>query len=1068
MRRVLKPALLEGAREPTALLVREDWIWRGEQRLDAVFVARDGNPTSDWRASVAKYLSLAGKIIETDDAAIILFDEPQIVDCSALGSALPLRKLHGALSSFPFKEPQSERLTTDIKDTLLIMRHGAIQKTELTSFQQADLANWYDVSAIVIETGTAPSRRPGVPDVTPLSLSREHLFEQTYFDAGLRDVRDAVGRAPNKTQWSEVARRIGARLVLAIIAVAFGVAVLTGSMSASGLLAPVVAMGSAVIAFILYRRLAGRRSAEAQKGTGQAKTSPAASAKRSLATFITVIMLAVIGVFVAVMASKNSGGDLTGLIAGGLMVLAVLAASYWVGNLFGSSGASVAPANQSADTTESDSSTLRGKGFLRRLFEKLLQNTPLTDLALRKYDRRIAELKRLFGEGRLEEALKKSLSLGEEPPPDMDVHADAPIAGPGIRERLKIQATRGKPQHPLAALPDGAREELEALYRAHAEKCVANGDIEHAAFILSELLNDAEAAVKVFADAGKFAIAARLAQGRRLSPTLFIPLWYKAGEHERALRLAERHDAYELLLRSTDDAHEAFRTHVRRIWSERLAVVGDYAAALATSEPLAGEDEAIQGRRQDWMSEGLRAMNMDAPIIARALKALRLADDASVDPAMSALQQLLQEQNLDGARQRKHLAELLLEPGFESGTLEAYRSKRLPFVADKLSRALLIDHAQFGLLSSRDLVSSLADAGGQTTLATDIRRLPRVMKQNIAAAPQRLIVNSKSGALAVVACAPMRGRRLLIAYEDGSLRLFDARNTEVWRDQLWNPRAIVPISPGRLAIVIREEPGERRLSIVDTETLRHVDIGPLDLQAWSTTAASHGWLVYDGKQVLNLRLDQFLAPLSGGTVETLESHWATPITIDGRVRALTFASESGDALWLFERSDGALERWRVSRNDLRTSYYALSFPAAAQTPTLTTDFSTFEFFGKTGKRERLVPSFVSHDNAITAEQPFPTIHVRTGNRRPSQHRCLPMAVDGSNGPAIAMLRPSDRSALELSFDGAKDIAMRDSFTGDIVVVWDDAGRMVKLTTDNAEAQSFNASLTERPAAKPSQ
>lgn len=1063
MHRVLKPALLEAAREPTTLLVREDWIWRGHQRLDAIYVARDGDSTADWRSSAAKYLSLAGTIIETDDAAIILFDEPQLIDCSTLGSAQPLKRLHGALSSFPFKEPQSKRLATVIKDTLLIMRHGAIQKTELSRFGKADLANWYDVSAVVVETGMAPSRRPGVPDIAPLAMSRAHLFEQTYFDAGLRDVRDAVGRVPDKIQWTEVARRIGGPLVFALIAVALGIAVLSGSIPASGFIAPAVAMASAIAAFFLYRRLASRRSV--QKRNGHASGYPAAAGKRLPPTFFTVIVLAVIGMLIALSTSKNSPGDLTGMIVGFLIVLAVVSIAYWVGNLFGSAGASDAPANQSADTTESDSSAPRGKGYLRRLFEKLLQNTPLTDLALRKYDRRIAELKRLFGEGRLEEALKKSLSLGEELPPDMDIHADAPIAGPGIRERLKIQATRGKPQHPLAALPDGAREELEALYRAHAEKCVANGDIEHAAFILSELLNDAEAAVKVFADAGKFAIAARLAQGRRLSPTLFIPLWYKAGEHERALRLAERHDAYELLLRSTDESHEAFRTHVRRVWSERLAAVGDYVAALAISEPLDGEDEAIQGRRQDWMAEALKAANMDAAILARALKALRLADDASIDPAMSAMQHLLQEQNLEGARQRKRLAELLLEPDFEPGIVKAYRRQRLPRVADQLTRALLVDHAQFGLLSSRDLVSSLADAGGQTTLAADIRRLPRVTKPNLAAVPQRLIVRPKSGAMGVAACAPMRGRQLLIAYEDGSLRLFDARNTEVWRDQLWNPRDIVPIFPGRLAIVIRDEPGERRLSIVDTETLRHVDVGSLDVQAWSTTAASHGWLVYDGKQVLNLRLDQFLAPLSGGTIETLEYHWATPITIEGQVRALTFASESGDALWLFERSDGALERWRVARSDLRTSYYALLFPVAARGPTLTTDFTTFEFFGKTGKRERLVPTFVTHDRVTTAEQPFPTIHVRTGNRRPSQHRCLPMAGDGSNNPAIAMLRPSDQSALEITFDGAKDIAMRDSFTGDIVVVWDDAGRMVKLMTDNAEAQSFNASLIETTAAK---
>lgn len=1065
MRRVLKPAPLEGAREPTALLVREDWIWRGQQFLDGIYVARTGDQAEDWRASAADYLPLAGSIIETDDAAIILFDEAQTVDCSMLGAALPLRRLHGALSSFPFKTPQNDRLAAAIGDTLLIVHQGAVRKTELSRFRQADLANWYDVSEVVIETGVAPSRRPGVPDVTPLKMSREHLFEQTYFDAGLRDVREAVGRVPDKIRWSEVVRRFGGPLVIALFAVALGVAVLSGLIPASKLLAPVVATFSALVAFTLYRMLAIRRSAQTRQG--QAKASSTSPNKRASSN-IPIIIVAVVALFTAVLRSNSSGGGLTGILAGAMVVLAVVWLFYRVGGRFGITGSSAAAASKSADANESGSAPQRDAGFLRRFFEKLLQNTPLADLALRKYDRRVAELRRLFAEGRLEEALKKSLALGEPPPPDMNVHADAPIAGPGIRKRLEIQATQAKPNSALAALPVGAREELEVLYRAHAEKCVANGDFEHAAFILSELLNDAEAAVKVFADAGKFSIAARLAQGRRLSPSLFIPLWYRAGEHERALRLAERHDAYDLLLRSTDESQEAFRGLIRRAWSERLAAVGDYVTALAVSEPLAGEDDALQARRQDWMAEGLVAANIDGAIIARALKALRAASDGAADPAMAAVERLLQDHSIEAARQRKHLAELLLEPGFEPGIVEAYRDQRLPHVADQLTRALLVDHAEFGLLSSRDLLSSLADAGGQTTLAADIRRLPKVLKTQLVDAPRRFIVGPKSGAMGVVACAPMRGKRLLAAYEDGSLRLFNSRNAEIWRDQLWNPRDIVPIAPGRLAIVIREEPNERRLSIVDTETLRYADIGPLDLQAWATTAARYGWLVYADNQVLNLRLDQFLAPLSGGTVETLEYHWATPITIDGRMLGLRFANESGDALWLFERTDGVLERWRVARNDLRTTYYALSFPVAARTPTLTSDFTTFEFVSKTGKRERLVPSFVTHDRGTTSEQAFPPIHVRTGNRRPSQHHCLPMAVAEAHGPAMALLRPSDRTALEISFNGAKDIAMRDSFSGDTVVLWDDAGRMVKLLTDNAEAQSFNGPLTETSATKPSE
>ena len=225
---------------------------------------------------------------------------------------------------------------------------------------------------------------------------------------------------------------------------------------------------------------------------------------------------------------------------------------------------------------------------------------------------------------------------------------------------------------------------------------------------------------------------------------------------------------------------------------------------------------------------------------------------------MTAFGQLLQENNIDAARRRNHLVELLLMPDFEANVVAAFRSRRLPSIADQLPRALLIDHAKYGLLRAHQPLSSLADAGGQTTLAADIRHLPPAAKSRVSNTTRHLALGPRRGARAVVAAAPMRGGRLLIAFEDGSLQLFNARNEEVWRDQLWNPRDIVPIEPGRFAIVIRQESNERRLSVVDTETLRHADIGPLDLEAWAATAVSHGWLVYANQRVLNVRLDQLL------------------------------------------------------------------------------------------------------------------------------------------------------------------------------------------------------------------
>ena len=684
----------------------------------------------------------------------------------------------------------------------------------------------------------------------------------------------------------------------------------------------------------------------------------------------------------------------------------------------------------------------------------------MADLALGKYERRVAELKRLFEQGKVEEALKKSLALGEQKEVDQEVHADAPISGPGIRERLQIQARRQESSHFLAALPEGAREELEALYRQQAELCVANQDYERAAFIFAELLDDAEAAVQVFSDAGQFAVAAKLAQGRRLSPTLFIPLWYRAGEHERALRLAERHDAYELLLEATEEGDESFRLVIRKAWSDRLAAIGNYTTALTVSQPLAKDDDAIKAKRRDWLTQGLAATPADAELIARASKALALGDGIENDVAMSAFQNLLKERGGEPARQRFRLAELLLMPDFEDAVDVDFHRARLPIISDQLVRQLLVDHSQYGLLNSHQLLGSLADAGGQTTLAADIRRLPSISKGKSKPSKQQLDVGSKSGAKAVVAVAAMRAGRLLLAYEDGSLQLMDSRNEVIWKDQLWSPHDIVPIAPGRFAIIIRDEPNERRLSILDTETQKHADIGPLNLEAWATTASSQGWLVYADKHVLNLRLDQLLAPLSGEPIATLEYHWSTPITIDGRILALLRDGDSGDALWLFERSDKVVERWCVTQRDLHVSYWALSLPTTSVARARTTNFRSFDWIGTNDQRQRLSYSLVPPDTVMKSDITFPKLHVSNAKQRADQHECLPIAVAGPDLPGVAFTSAGHSVALQLLFHDAKDVAMRDSFSGDTVVLFDDLGRVIKVDTETAKVSFANVSLRE--------
>ena len=86
-------------------------------------------------------------------------------------------------------------------------------------------------------------------------------------------------------------------------------------------------------------------------------------------------------------------------------------------------------------------------------------------------------------------------------------------------------------------------------------------------------------------------------------------------------------------------------------------------------------------------------------------------------------------------------------------------------------------------------------------------------------------------------------------------------------------------------------------------------------------------------------------------------------------------------------------------------------------------------------------------------------------RHPEQHECLPLAVDGQERSTIGLMDTDQRIVLQLSFEGAREVSMRYTFSNDMVVLWDDLGRLVKLSLDTAEIEYSNVALRNANAAR---
>lgn len=584
---------------------------------------------------------------------------------------------------------------------------------------------------------------------------------------------------------------------------------------------------------------------------------------------------------------------------------------------------------RAAGSAASGGGQVHTPGMMRRALGWLVWNSALGTGVRHKYGQRLRELEKLFAQERFDEALRKAISLGAEAktkPAKRGWFGDFPLIGPGLRKDLNIRdQTIETPAYGI--LTDIGFESIRELYRKQAAAFAERGDYDRAAFIYAELLNDPASAVTMFERKGDFATAARLAQGRRLPPTTFVPLWFRAGERQRALRLAAQFDAFAELSAHVKDG-DPFHKELTQAWAKRLIDTGDHARALAMTERYA--DLAVQ--RRLWMKQAIEKDGdaIDAVLLARLLKC---APPGTAERAERRLAQLLAGQRDEDAAARIALAANLASRKFEEAAAEAdFERQRLPLIALPLLRRLLADEAAAGARQDRrDAATALAEAAGQFALRVDLRRLHKVPSPP--SAPVRTVTMAPAvglPALRDLLCLP--GDRLLAAHETGALVLSTFDGRRLWSDHVPGVIGLAAIGPGRIAVIRKEIEGTA-LSLVDLDARTHRDIGLFRIDSFSRHASEIGWLIFGGGRVAMLDTASLIAAAAEGG-GPIEHHWTVPLTEPGRL--LGFSDQPGAARFLFHRAEGGLlELWSLHKSNLQVTCCFLLPPERKTTPAQT-------------------------------------------------------------------------------------------------------------------------------------
>jgi hypothetical protein len=511
-------------------------------------------------------------------------------------------------------------------------------------------------------------------------------------------------------------------------------------------------------------------------------------------------------------------------------------------------------------------------GRLRDRFAAALWRSQLGEVLGRQHAAYLQDLLALFERGELDEALRRAIPFagaGDDRPRQLALGLPAP------RAELKLQL---RPHAPGTVVPIAAQAMalLHARYRAAAERLEQQGRIDEAAFVLVDLLDDVAGALALLERHQRFALAAQLAEARGLEPARIVWLWFRAGDVQRAVDAARRHDAWAAAIAELARRDPARADALRLIWADRLAAAGRFVAAIE----VVGALDHARALVDAWLERGVALGGATAARLW--IKRLARSPD-ELARAWPAVRAILDDRDPEAGRARAALAAELVGHA---------ATPALRALARPVARAVIRERAAGDPEATEELIERVVRFADDAALRVD---LPALTAGPQDVAPRALRWHpADAGAVPVFDAASLPGGRIVYALGELGVRLSDSRTTAAIAE------------PAHTLVVA--DSGARALGLARRgEVLR---IARLDLLArrgdyFCDAACDGGARSYDGDVWLATRRGEVLA------IDAAADRWRAiwGVTTDGRrcnVRriATCFAIEAsapdGREDWLYD------------------------------------------------------------------------------------------------------------------------------------------------------------------------
>jgi hypothetical protein len=285
--------------------------------------------------------------------------------------------------------------------------------------------------------------------------------------------------------------------------------------------------------------------------------------------------------------------------------------------------------------------------WMNRTAARLLNLSRLSRFLANRQARYMIRMLEMLESGDLQEGLRHAIPLAGA----QAMAKKIAFGVPQPRTALTINPYRPGASASLGFGPD-FYERLRQTYRQTFQTLEAQGKIEEAAFVLTELLGAHPEAVNFLEKHGRLRMAAQVAEGRGMPPATAIRLWWLAGDHQRALMLARRTGEFEPAIRLLEATHPQEADKLRVLWAERLAGAGNYLHAADAILPVpSGSTLAFT-----WFGQ---AAELGGAAAATALARMAVYFPGSFDRVLPRATALMDDESRERARERQTFAEEL-------------------------------------------------------------------------------------------------------------------------------------------------------------------------------------------------------------------------------------------------------------------------------------------------------------------------------------------------------------------------------------------------------------------------